>query len=226
MRGKLINFEGIDSSGKKTQSNLLAERLRKEGKTVEIIRFPTYQKSPLGVFVSKYLKGDFGSKEEITPEIGSIFYSLDRYQFKKQLNELLDKGTIIIADRYTPSNIFQAAKLDGENRFVLWDWIKALDARLPKQDAVIVLNVPTKVSKNASLTKEQKNELMKDGEIDIHEEDSKYQEKVRRTYLEIAERENWIIIECFEEKNGKISFRDANEIHEEIYQKLKDKNVI
>ena len=99
MRGNFIVFEGTDSCGKKTQSNLLAEKLKKQGKKVEIIRFPTYQKSALGVFVSKYLKGDFGSKEEITPEIGSMFYALDRYQFKEELDKKLNSGVNIIADR-------------------------------------------------------------------------------------------------------------------------------
>ena len=56
MRGKFFLLEGGDSCGKKTQANLLAEKLKKEGKRVEIIHFPTYQKTPLGIFVAKYLK--------------------------------------------------------------------------------------------------------------------------------------------------------------------------
>jgi len=220
MSAKLINFEGIDSSGKKIQSNLLADKLKKEGKKIEIIHFPTYQKSPLGIFVAKYLKGDFGSKEEITPEIGSIFYSLDRYQFKKELKRKLESGIFIIADRYTASNIFQAAKLDGDERFKMWEWIKALDRRLPQPDVIILLDIPTKIS--VSLKKEQKNELMEEGEKDIHESDLNYQEKVRKTYLEIAEKEGWIVIECF--RNG--VFRDKKDIHEEVYQELKQRNII
>jgi len=225
MSGKFIVLEGIDSSGKKTQSNLLAKRMEGEGKKIEIIHFPTYQKTPLGVFVAKYLRGDFGSKEEIIPEIGSIFYSLDRYQFKKELKEKLESGVNIIADRYTASNIFQAAKLEGEERFVIWEWIKHIDKRLEQPHVTILLNVPTKVSEGVSSKKEQKNVLMREGEKDIHEEDLAYQEKVRKTYLEIAKKEGWIIINCFRE-GDELEFRDKENIHEEIWQKLKQRGII
>jgi len=221
MTGKFILFEGIDSSGKKTQANLLAKRFKKMGKKIEIIRFPTYKKTPLGILVAKYLKGDFGSKEEITPEIGSLFYSLDRHQFQKELKEKLEAGINIIADRYTASNIFQAAKLEGDERFEIWEWIKAIDKRLPQPDATIVLNVPTKISKKLSMKKEQKNILMKKGEIDIHEEDIEYQEKVRRTYLDIAEKEGWIVINCCKEKGEEFEFISPEEIHDKIFGKLK-----
>jgi dTMP kinase len=225
MSGKFILFEGIDSSGKKTQANLLAEKLRRMGKKVEIISFPTYQKTPLGIFVAKYLKGDFGSKEEITPEIGSLFYSLDRHQFQKEIEEKLKAGITIIADRYTASNIFQAAKLEGNKRFEIWEWIKDIDRRLPQPHATIILDVPTKISKNLFLNREKKNKLLED-EKDIHEADMDYQEKVRRAYLDIAEKEGWIVINCFQEKNGEIEFFSPEKIHNEIHEKLKELNVL
>ncbi len=225
MKGKLIIFEGTDSVGKKTQALLLAEKLRKEGKKVEIISFPTYQKTPLGIFVAKYLKGDFGPKELITPEIGSLFYSLDRYQFQKELKEKLKAGMYIIADRYTASNIFQAAKLEGNERFEIWEWIKAIDSRIPQPDATIVLNVPTDISKKLFSKREKKNKLL-EGKKDIHEEDLEYQEKVRKTYLEIAEKEGWLIINCYKEEDGKPKLISPEEIHNEIYRKLKELNVI
>jgi dTMP kinase len=223
VKGKFIVFEGTDSSGKKTQTNLLADRMKKEGMRVEKVHFPTYQDSPLGVIVSKYLRGDFGSKEQVTPEIGSIFYSLDRYQFKDDLRQKLESGTNIIADRYTASNIFQAAKLDGENRFKIWEWIKALDSRLPQPNETIILNVPAEISKNLFSKRERKNDMV--GERDIHEEDTTYQEKVRQTYLDIAKREGWIIIDCFMEKNGVKSLMPPKEIHNEVYRKLRERNV-
>jgi dTMP kinase len=224
MRGKFILFEGTDSCGKETQATLLADKLKREGKEVEMIHFPTYQKTPLGVFVAKYLKGDFGSKESITPEIGSLFYSLDRYQFQKELKEKLESGIIIIADRYTASNIFQASKLEGDERFEIWEWIKAIDSRIPQPDTTIVLNVPAKISKNLFSKREKKNDLI-ESEKDIHEEDLEYQEKVRKTYLEIAEREGWLVINCLKEKDGKFEFISPEEIHNEIYGKLRELNI-
>ena len=226
MRGKFIIFEGGDSCGKKTQTSLLSEKLKKEGKKVEIIHFPTYQKTSLGIFVAKYLKGDFGSKESITPEIGSLFYSLDRYQFQKEIEDKLKSGINVIADRYTASNIFQAAKLEGDDRFKIWEWIKAVDSRIPQPDVTIILHVPSKISKGLTTRKEQKNDLMKKGDIDIHESDLEYQEKVRKTYLDIAKREGWIVIDCSAEINGESIFLSPEEIHNEIYEKLKDRNII
>ena len=219
MRGKFIVFEGTDSSGKKTQTNILAERLRKEGKKVEVIHFPTYQETPFGIFVAKYLKGDFGSKEEMTPEICSLFYSLDRYQLQEELEKKLESGTYIISDRYTASNIFQAAKLDGKKRFELWEWIKCLDKRLPQPDITIILNVPAGISKKLFSKREIKNELMKNDK-DIHEEDTEYQEKVRKTYLEIAEKEGWIIINCFKSVGGKQELLTPEKIHEMVNKNI------
>lgn len=221
MKGKFILFEGIDSSGKKTQTSLLAEKLKSQGKKVEIIHFPTYQKTPLGIFVAKYLKGDFGSKEEVTPEIGSLFYSLDRYQLQNKLKEKLDLGINIVADRYTASNIFQASKLDGAKRFELWEWIKDVDRRLPQPDVTIILDVPTKISNKLFSNREKKNELI-DGEKDIHEADVAYQEKVRRTYLDIAGKEGWIVIKCCKDEK----FISPQEIHNEIYRKLKEREIL
>jgi dTMP kinase len=226
MRGKFILFEGGDSCGKKTQATLLAEKLKKEGKKVEIIHFPTYQKTPLGIFVAKYLKGDFGSKESITPEIGSLFYSLDRYQFQKEIEDKLKSGINIIADRYTASNIFQAAKLEGDERFKVWEWIKAVDSRIPQPDVTIILHVPSKISKDLYANREKKNDMMKKGEADIHEVDLEYQEKVRRTYLDIAKNEGWIVVDCSADINGESIFLSPEEIHNEIYEKLKESHII
>ncbi len=222
MNGKFILLEGTDSCGKKTQATLLSEKLKKEGKKVEMIHFPTYQQTPLGILVAKYLKGDFGSKEEVTPEIGSLFYSLDRYQFQKELKEKLKSGITVIADRYTASNIFQAAKLEGDDRFEIWEWIKAIDSRIPQPDATIVLNVPVKISKDLFSKREKKNELI-EGEKDIHEADLDYQEKVRKTYLEIAKREGWLIVNCCRQDG---EFIPPEEIHNEIYEKLKEIKIL
>ncbi len=225
MKGKFIVFEGIDSSGKKTQATLLAERLRKEGKKIEIIHFPTYQNTPLGVLVAKYLKGEFGSKESVTPEISSLLYSLDRYQFQKELEQKLNSGINIIADRYSASNIFQAAKVEGDKRFEIWEWAKGVDSRLPQPDMIIILNVPVQISKDLFSKREKKNELI-EGEKDIHESDLNYQEKVRKAYLDISQREGWIVIECCIERNDKLEFVTPEEIHREVYRKLKENKIL
>ncbi len=220
MKGKFIVIEGSDSSGKKTQANLLFEKLKNTGKDVELISFPTYQETKLGVFVSKYLKGEFGSKEEINPEIGSMFFTIDRYQFKDELRKKIEQGKIIVADRYTTSNIFQAAKAEGEERFEIWKWIKNMESRIPQPDFIIYLNLPPEISAELFEERDVKNKLLKKGEKDIHEKDIEYQEKVRQLCLEIAKKEdNWIIIDCI--KDGK--FRSREDIHEEIFEKIKSK---
>ncbi len=218
MRGKLIVLEGTDSSGKKTQVGLLEKRLRQDGKKIERMGFPAYD-TKFGELVGRYLAGEFGSKEEVGPEVGSMFFMMDRYQFKDKIRKTLESGTTIIMDRYTTSNIFQAAEAEGEERFRIWEWVKAVDSRLPKPDMVIFLNVTPDISEKLFAQREVKNPLIGKGGKDILEKDKAYQEKVRLLYLEIAKKEKWIVIDCV--RDGQL--RKPEDIHEEIFKKLKEK---
>lgn len=60
MKGKLIVIEGLDGSGKATQTGLLYRALEKSGTAVRKISFPDYS-SDSSALVKMYLNGEFGS---------------------------------------------------------------------------------------------------------------------------------------------------------------------
>lgn len=214
MAGKLIVIEGIDASGKKTQSFLLKDNLEKRGLKVKLRPFPQYG-TPFGQLVAKYLKGELGSKENLPVEIPSILYALDRYQFKVQMTADLEEGTWIICDRYFQSNYgFQGAKVKGKERSALLKWLKNLDSRMPQPDVVIFLNIPAK--KAAELLNGRANHD-ETRAPDIHEIDIKYQKEVVKTYLRVAKKENWIIIDCMDGER----LRTPEEIHNEVLEVVK-----
>ena len=61
MRGLLITVEGLDGSGKGTQSRLLLDSLQKRGIPVRLVSFPDYE-HPSSTLVRQYLSGEFGSR--------------------------------------------------------------------------------------------------------------------------------------------------------------------
>ena len=84
MNGQLIVIEGLDGSGKATQTALLAEYLRKQGKQVKQITFPDYE-SDSSALVRMYLAGQFGSHpDDVNAYAASAFYSVDRYASYKK----------------------------------------------------------------------------------------------------------------------------------------------
>lgn len=211
-----IVFEGLDSSGKRTQTNLLIGRLAKEGKAGELVDFPAYH-TPFGKLVAKYLRGEYGQIDNIPPEIPSLLFALDRYQFKDGLFHSLGEGRIIIANRYTQSNIgFQGAKLPPGEREDFIRWIEAVESRLPKADLVIFLDMPPDSAHN--LGHSQRRDYLKGKRCDIHESDVKYQKRVREAYLEIAKKEKWQIISCVD---GAGNLKSPQQIHEEVWEKAK-----
>ena len=127
----LIVLEGIDASGKNTQINLLYKKLKEEKYDAELIEFPRYD-TPFGEMVARYLRGEFGPRDKVSPELASLLYIADRYQFKDELFEKLRKGKILIANRYLQSNMgFQGAKLSGEARNTFIKWLDEVESRLP-----------------------------------------------------------------------------------------------
>ena len=77
--GQLIIFEGLDGSGKGTQTKLTAQRLQQQGYDLRQITFPDYD-SESSALVRMYLSGAFGDKpDDVNAYAASSFYAVDRY---------------------------------------------------------------------------------------------------------------------------------------------------
>lgn len=215
--GKLIAIEGVDASGKETQSALLYENLKRKYTKVRKVRFPDYESISSGL-VRMYLRGDFGTDPQaVDPYIASTFYAGDRYasyrtDWKKDYEA---EGGIILADRYTTANaIHQAAKLDTEQekeKFLAWlsDYEYGLYS-LPKPDLVIFLHMP--LYKIRSILAERGNKVEGGAERDIHEKNDAFMERSYYNALYVAEKLKFSIISC--ERDGKI--RSIEDISHEI----------
>lgn len=207
MKGKLIVVEGTDCSGKETQSNLLEQKLNELGKKTKKLYFPNYD-TPTGRIVgtcflgkkelcNKYLKSNTGWFEEgssnIDGMVSSLYYAADRKYNIKQINDLLEKGTNVILDRYTYSNMaHQGCKIKNKKeRIKFFEKIECLEfelLELPKPDIVLFLYVPHEVSYEL---KQQRIETK-----DQNERDEEYLKQAEKTYLELAELYNFLVINC------------------------------
>lgn len=210
----MLVIEGVDSSGKGTQAKKLYRRLSHENLPVKYVDFPAYD-SRFGELVAEYLRGEHGSRDDLPVEIRALLYALDRYQFKDELKTFLADGGILIANRYSQSNFaYQAAHVDGVERHLLVDWMKAVESRLPQPDEVFFLRIPTYVTRNLMQQKRLRDYL--DGaEQDLHEEDLQYQKQVAEVYLDLAKEEGWTIIDCVQQN----TLRTEEDIHEELYDR-------
>jgi dTMP kinase len=208
-------LEGLDSSGKATQARLLEKRLKEKGIKTRIYSFPRYN-SLFGKLIGRYLKGEFGKKENIPQEFVSILYSLDRYEIKNEIESLLKKGFVVLMDRYYTSNFaFQGAKFKGKKKKEFMKWIKKLESRMPSPNAVFFLDVPVEVSQNLMKTRKQKNYMKT--KKDIHEKDIMYQKRVRKTFIELCKQEkNWMLIKCMHK--GKL--KNIKEINDLLWKKM------
>lgn len=222
MNGRLIIIEsGSDASGKATQTKKLYEKLLKDGYNVKKVEYPNYS-SESSALVKMYLRGDFGDKpSDVDPYIASTFFAADRYaSFKTQWEDFYNEGGIILADRYTTSNmVHQASKMDKEDRDKYLDWLFDFEFnmyKIPEPDCVIFLDVPVTFSKK--LMENRKNKITGQSKKDIHESDIKYLEKSYNNSLDIVNKYNWNKIKCVENNN----LRSIGSIHEEIYKLVTD----
>lgn len=213
MKGTLIVLEGIDGSGKETQASLLEKKLKEKGREVMHISFPDY-KSPSSALVKMYLKGDFGKNpEDVNPYAASLFYAVDRFaSYRMKWKDFYQRGGIIIADRYTTSNmVHQMTKYeDKKERKDFLSWLEKTEyeeLELPVPDLVILLDIPLGVSEN--LVKER---ARQGGSMDIHEQHLDYLRKCHDAYQELVNLYGWKRIPCTEE--GKL--RTIEDIGEDV----------
>lgn len=219
MPGKLIIIDGNDSSGKATQTKKLVERLEQEHYDVRKVEFPNYD-SPSSALVKMYLNGSFGHEpEDVNPYVASTFYAVDRFaSFRTDWGNFYQAGGIIVADRYTTSNmIHQAVKITNETarkKYLDWLWdLEFVKFSLPVPDCVLFLDMPPAYS--AKLMAERP---LKSGEKqDIHEQNQQYLLHCYDYSRWVAEQYGWMRIECAQ--SGKV--KNIGVIHEEVYSVVK-----
>ena len=208
-QGKFIVIDGTDGSGKATQTELLAQRMRRAGFEVEIADFPQYNTKSAGL-VEEYLSGKYGSPEEVGPYRASIFYAADRYDASFKIKRWLNQGKIVISNRYVTANMgHQGGKIDNPlARKHFFDWLYQLEYEIfniPKPDLNIILYVPAEISQK--LANERKKQDWAGKTKDIHEESLDHLKKAEQTYLEIARSfPDFSLIECT--KNDYIKSRE------------------
>ena len=220
--GKLIIIEGGDGSGKATQTKKLWNRLTQEGFQAKKVEFPNYS-SPSSALVKMYLGGEFGKDPNaVNPYAASTFYAVDRFaSFKELWEDFYRQDGIVLADRYTTSNmIHQAVKiketLDWESYL---DWLKDFEYRLmglPQPDLILYLNMPPEYSISFIATRVGKSSV---SEQDIHETNLEFLRQSYENAQRVRIRENWVNISCVSSEQ---KLKSIEEIHEEIYQAVRD----
>jgi len=221
MKGFFIAIEGTDGSGKKTQAELLRMRLEHDGYTVVPASFPQYGKKSAGP-VEEYLNGKYGSSQAVGPYAASLLYAVDRFDARARILEFLDRGYIVISDRYVDSNIgHQGGKIQDESereKFCLWVYdIEYRIFGVPRPDLTIIPHMPADIAQKLTGRRQQRLYIERDNH-DIHETDAEHLKNAEAAYLWLVEQypDDHVLVECMEED----AMLPPEAVHALIYQEV------
>jgi dTMP kinase len=184
-RGKIIVIEGTDKAGKTTQSRMLQEAIKALGKICVVMDFPDYTTS-IGMEIRAFLDG----KRDYPPEVKHLLFSANRWEKKKEIESMVENGTIVVMNRYWQSNLVY-----GVSNGMDVGWLQKLDKGLPKEDMVLLLLVNPSVSKNRAEVR------------DAFEDDAKLAAAAYKNYHKFAKQFKWKVIDGSNSKE---------QVHQEI----------
>lgn len=228
-KARLIVIDGTDGSGKETQAKLLLKYLKDKGYKTKYIDFPRYYTSFHGKVVARYLTGEFGGLNEVSPYLSSLAYALDRLTAKPEMERWLRSGNIVVSNRYTSANMaHQTARLPKNKRKDFLDWLYKMEYsvhKLPKEDVVLFLHVPVEIGQQlVDKKRKSKRAYAKGQKRDIHEASLDYLRETEKMYISLSKRfRHWVRIPCVDEK-GKLKTRE--EIHKLVVEALKKEKIV
>ena len=216
--GRFIVFDGLDGSGKATQSELLRDKLLADGKEVTLLSFPRYD-TVGATFVNLYLSGRLGdSPEDTGAYAASTFFALDRYLSYRMewAKEYEKENAVLIANRYTTANaVHQLSKLPKEewDTFLSWLWdFEYGKLGIPHPDDIIYLEMRPDIARTLIQSRSEKTGQ----KMDIHEKASDHLDRAYEAALYASEKLGWKRIACYE--NDQPLSREA--IHRRVLDAL------
>lgn len=196
---KLIVIDGLDGSGKGTQSKLLVEYLENNGHSARRIDFPRHGKKSAAL-VDGYLSGELGgSPDDTGAYAAATLFAVDRYwSYRTEWGEDYRSGKIIVADRYTTANaVHQCSKMPRSewDAFLSWLWENEYKRiGIPAPDLTIYLEMRPDISRRLIASRAEK-----DGRAtDIHERDTGYLDRCYEAALYACDYLGWTKICCYD----------------------------
>ncbi len=217
--GIFVDLEGLDGSGKTTQTELICKRLQEDGIDFRQIKLPDYD-SDSSILVRKYLAGDFGKNAgDVNSYAASVLYAADRFaSYTEKWGADYRAGKLIFADRYTPANaLYQMTKLDKSEWDSFLEWLFDFEYEkigIPAPDKVVFLDMPVEVSQRLMTSRYGGDETKKD----VHEANVEFLNACREAALYAAEKYGWSVVNCAE--NGEPLPIEV--INDEVYKILLD----
>lgn len=186
----LVVFEGIDGTGKKTESELLEKYITSRGLRVSHFSYPDYD-SEYGRRIWAYLH------EGREMEVEELFfnYLIDMVKDREKITRDLRRGNVVLIDRYYFSTVaYQSA---GGFDYAKAKLIEKAVA-LPKPDLVLYFVLPTQVA----MSRKRKQMQLMGRAADRHERDADLQ-KATDFYYKKMIKENfgakkWIVLDASE----------------------------
>lgn len=176
-KGLLITIYGVNNIGKSTHAKLLVGRLKKEGYDAIYLKYPIYDLEPTGPRINAILRSE--SPQSVSEEELQTLFMRNRRDFEPRLRTMLDEGKIVVAEDYTGTGIAWGTAKGADQA-----WLEKLNDKLLKEDFAILL-----VGRRDLRVREKTH---------IHETNDELVERVGKILRELAQKNNWSVIELRE----------------------------
>jgi dTMP kinase len=173
-QGLLIAFEGLDQSGKQTQAECVRDAAFSRGRECRLLSFPDYT-TPIGSEIGKALHGE----REYSADVMQLMYVANRHERRAEMMQLLERGVVVVCDRYTASSIAY-----GEAQGLDPDWLADIQRFLPAADLTILLDIAPETAVGRKATGR-----------DRYERDMRLLSRVRDSYRRQASAGAWLLLD-------------------------------
>ena len=135
-RGFFVCIEGLDKSGKTTQSRILVRDLYRRAFKAYFTTEPS--QGEIGRFIRKQI---LSRRKRVPAVVEALLFAADRYDHsEREIKPMLQNGTIVVSDRY----VYSSLAYQGSAGLDL-DWIKKINKFSPVPDLAIYIDLPLEV---------------------------------------------------------------------------------